>query len=84
MNRVCFEIDKDGQLVSVATDEPIECYIVAPHCARDRVYLYGANTGPDHVSKLIGGFSVGHADDGTLGELASPRLPPSKPALKVV
>ena len=84
MNRVCFEIDKNGELVSVASDEPIECYIVAKHCANDRVYLYGVDVGPEHVREQIGDFSIGHKDDGTLGDFTFPRLPPSKPSLKIV
>lgn len=85
MNRVCFVLDANGELDSIAADAPIEVYIVQPSCPGDRVYLYqSADFGPEHVRKLIGGYSVGHAGDGTLGAFETPRLPPSKPILKVI
>ena len=83
MNRICFEIDANGDLVSVASDEPVEVYIVNPKTPADRVYLYGADIGPHHVQKLIGGYAVGHKDDGIFGGSGS-HLPPSKVVLKVV
>lgn len=85
MNRICFVLNKNGELDSIAADSDIEIYIVAPHCPRDRVYLYqSADIGPEHVRKLIGGYSVGHAEDGMLGEGTGSRLPPSKPKFSVV
>lgn len=85
MNRICIELDKNGEFASIVADAPIDIFIVAPHCKRDRVYLYqSAEFGPEKVRALIGGFPVGHIDDGMLGIGEGSKLPPSKPALKVV
>lgn len=85
MNRICFVLDKNGELSNIAADAPVEIYIVAPHCIRDRVYLYqSADFGPEKVRELIGGFVVGHINDGMLGIGEGSKLPPSKPSLKVV
>ena len=86
MNRVAIVLDQNGEFAGVASDEPIEFMIVAPHCPRDRVYLYESiDIGPEHVRALIGGFAVGHWADGTLGDGdGRGKLPPSKPILRVV
>lgn len=87
MNRVTIELTANGEIGTICSDEPIELYFVSPSTPRDRVYLYDAvKIGPEHVRSQIGGYSVGHADDGTLdtGQPPSPRLPPSRPALKIV
>jgi hypothetical protein len=85
--RIVFELDANGELASIASDEPCEVYICQPSCPGDRVYLYNQDVGPECVRKLIGGYAIGHADDGTLGGTGcpvSPKLPPIKPKLKVV
>ena len=86
MNRLCIVLDKHGQIDEICADEPLEIYWVDPHVPHDRVYLYqSAKIGPQHVREQIGGYAVGHADDGTFGgDVVSPRLPPSKPSLRGV
>ena len=85
MNRICIILDKDGQFSDIVADSEIEIFIVAPHCPSDRVYKYGAaDFGPEHVRKHIGGYAVGHLHDGGLGIGWESKLPPSKPALRVV
>lgn len=87
MNRVTITLNEGGDIVRICSDEPIECFFVSPHTPEDRVYLYGSvDVGPQHVREEIGGFAVGHADDGTLATDGpiSPKLPPSRPALQVI
>lgn len=84
MNRVTITLDSNGDIDRVCSDEAIEFYFVSPHTPEDRVYLYEAvHVGPQHVRAEIGGYAVGHADDGTLetGGVVSPKLPPSRPPL---
>ena len=87
MNRVTLTFDKNGELHRICSDEPIELYWVDLKCPADRVFLYQAvQVGPQFVREEIGGYSVGHTNDGTLetGDPVSPRLPPSRPTLRVV
>jgi len=85
MNRIAITLNEHGELDRICSDEVVEVYIVDPKCKEDRVYLYGAvETGPQFVRQEIGGYVVGHANDGTLGDnLVSPKLPPSTPTLKL-
>jgi hypothetical protein len=86
-NRVTVTLDPHGQIIRVCSDEEIEFFTVAPHVPHDRVYRYGAvEVGPQFVREEIGGYAVGHAADGTLsvGLPISPKLPPSKPAIRTV
>lgn len=87
MNRITLTLDRNGDIDRICSDEPVEVYFVSPHTPADRVYLYGGvEVGPQFVRQEIGGFAVGHADDGTLStsEMVSPKLPPSRPSLKPV
>ena len=85
MNRICIELDKNGEFGGIVADSEIEIYIVSPHTPSDRVYKYGAaKFGPEHVREMIGGFPVGHLMDGTLGLGEGAKLQPSKPSLKGV
>lgn len=69
MNRITLTFDEGGSIVRICSDEPVEVFFVSPHTPHDRVYLYGSNdVGPQYVREEIGGFAVGHADDGTLGD----------------
>jgi hypothetical protein len=87
LSRVTITLKANGDIDRVCSDEPIELYFVSPHTPEDRVYLFAAvNVGPQHVRQEIGGFAVGHADDGTLqtGGPVSPKLPPSRPQVRPV
>jgi hypothetical protein len=89
MNRVAITLNQYNDVVAVSSDEPIEFYFVCPHVPHDRVYLYGAvNVGPQHVHADIGGYAVGHRNDGTFPEYqtgpTSPKLPPSRPHVGLV
>ena len=87
MNRLCIVLDQHGQISEICADEPLEIYWVDPSVPHDRVYLYqSAKIGPQYVRQLIGGYAVGHIDDGTIavGEVTSPPFPPSKPSLRIV
>lgn len=87
MNRVTLTLNPNGDIERICSDEPIELYFVSPHTPGDRVYLYSSvDVGPQYVREEIGSYAVGHADDGTLntGGPVSPRLPPSRPVLRVV
>lgn len=95
-NRVCIVLNEENFFEGYVSDEPVEFFVVAPHCPKDRVYQFGSGEhGPEHVRKLIGGYPVGHIADGTLsaetpdGEIIGEpdgrgKLPPSRPALTVV
>lgn len=86
MNRICFVLSDKGELEGIAADAPVEIYIVAPHVPHDRVYLYqSAQFGPQFVRELIGGFAVGHSDDGVIGDGdGRGKLTPSKPHIGVI
>jgi hypothetical protein len=87
LNRVTVTLDPRGQIVRVCSDQEIEFFCVAPHVPDDRVYLCGAvDVGPQFVQQEIGGYPVGHEADGTLrvGLPISPKLPPSKPAIRSI
>ena len=85
MNRFCILLDEKGEIDRLVADEPIEIYWVDPRVPHDRVYKYeAADFGPQFVRELIGGFAVGHMNDGGLGIGSESKLPPSKPALTVV
>ena len=85
MNRVVIKLTKNGEFDGVCSDEPVEVFVVDPNCGADRVYLYGAaEIGPQHVRREIGGYAVGHAEDGTLGDFTAPKLPPSERKLRLI
>lgn len=86
MNRFCILLDKNGEIDRLIADQEVEIFFIDPRVPHDRVYKYGAgNFGPQFVRELIGGYAVGHANDGTLGgDVVASRLPPSKPILKAV
>jgi hypothetical protein len=86
MNRICIVLNEHGEFTDIAADQPLEIYVVCPHCPADRVYQYGAaDFGPEHVRKLIGGFAIGHLHDGTFGMGdGTGKRSPSRPALTVV
>lgn len=85
MNRFCILLDKNGEIDRLVADQELEIFFVDPRVPHDRVYKYSAaDFGPEFVRELIGGYAVGHANDGTLGPGNAPRLPPSKPTLKVI
>ena len=88
MNRVTITLTPHGEIARICSDEPIECYWVSPHTPHDRVYLFDAvYTGPQFVREEIGGYAVGHADDGTFrGNDApiSPKLLPRRRALRAI
>jgi hypothetical protein len=85
LNRLTITLTPNGEIDAICADSPLEVYIVAPHVPHDRVYLYGSTqVGPQFVQQQIGGYAVGHAGDGTLGEFEAAHLPPSKPALTIV
>jgi hypothetical protein len=85
MNRICIVIDKNGDITDIAADTEIEIFWVAPHCPRDRVYKYeSAEIGPEYVRKWIGGYPVGHLNDGTFGIGEGSKMQPSKPKLTIV
>ena len=84
MTRMAITIDARGEIAAICADAPVEIYIVAPHVPHDRVYLWqSADIGPEHIRAAIGGYSIGHADDGSLnlGGIVSARLPPIGPRL---
>ena len=64
MNRVAIILNEHGELQSVASDRQVQCFIVCPHCPRDRVYEYRVDVGVQHVQAAIGGYPIGHAHDG--------------------
>ena len=85
MNRFCILLDKNGEIDRLCADQAVEIYFVDPRVPHDRVYKYGsADFGPQFVRDLIGGYAVSHISDGVLGIGNEPKLPPSKPTLKVV
>ena len=84
INRVAITLTQNNDIVAVSSDEPIEFYFVCPHVPHDRVYLYeGVKVGPQHVQADIGGYPVGHRNDGTFPDFqtgpTSPKLSPSRP-----
>lgn len=84
MIRVAIEMNERGELVSVASDGEIQCLIVCPHVPRDRVYDFSVE-GADKLRELVGGYAIGHAADGTLGEGdGTGKRPPSRPHFKLV
>lgn len=78
MNRVVILLDKNGDLSVVASDEPVEVYVVSESAPDDRVYLYNAKVGPRAVGALLGNSTVGHAADAKLGGHGEAALPPSR------
>ena len=86
--RVTIEFNERGELDAVCTDGPADVFVVARHCPRDRSYLLTEihKVGVHHVQESLGGVHIGHLHDGLLdiGEDTSPRLPPSKPKLRVI
>ncbi len=90
MNRVCISIDKNGNLVGIASDEPIRCFLINDHCQSDRVFEFtlGEGTlriGAEHVRKMLRDDEIGHInDDRRFGRDYGPPKPPSRPSLKVI
>ena len=86
MNRICFVLNENGELDSIAADAELEIFIVQPSCKRDEVYQYqSADFGPQFVHKLIGGKPVGHIDDDMLyGGTGYGKRQESRPKLFVV
>jgi hypothetical protein len=87
MNRITITFKSNGDIGDICSDEPVEIYFVDPNMPADRVYLYqSAKIGPEHVRNEIGGYAVGHRDDGTLPTegAVSPMVPPSRPGLRLV
>jgi len=89
MMRVTIELNERGELDAVCSDGPAEIFVVARHCPRDRAYLLTDlhKVGVHHVQESLGGVHIGHKRDGLLtldDEDPEPRLPPSKPKLRVI
>lgn len=90
MNRVAIHLDARGEIVAIASDEPVELYWAADATPGDRVYRMDPDNGIYEVGvaavhAILGNDPVGHAlDQSTLGEGYGPRLPPSRPKLTVV
>jgi hypothetical protein len=86
MNRIAISLNAHGEFSGIASDGPVEVFIVDPNCPSDRVYQYeSVEVGVQHVQALIVGYAVGHAHDGRLLEGdGTGRRPPSKPILKAV
>lgn len=85
MNRVAVVLNSHGEIARIVADAPVEVLIVDPNAPADRVYSYQVGTGPHLVRQEVGGFAVGHAADGRLGEGdGTGRRPPSRPSLTLV
>ena len=85
MNRIAVTFDPNGDIQQISSDAPVEIFLVDPTAPQDRVYRYEAvKTGPRFVQEQIGGYAVGHAGDGTLGDFTAPHEAPSRPALRLV
>lgn len=85
MNRIAITLAPNGDIQQISSDARVEIFFVDPNARRDRVYRYdSARIGPQFVQEQIGGYAVGHAGDGTLGEFSAPHRPPSRPALRLV
>ncbi len=85
-DRVCIVLNEHGEIVAIAADGDTEVLIVDTATPADRVYSYGAvKRGPQHVQEHVGGYAVGHAADGRLGDGdGTGRRPPSRPKLRPV
>lgn len=82
--RIVITLDQHGEIAAICADAPCEVYINCPHVPADRVYRYDAPIGPEHVRAAIGGYAIGHAADGTLGEGdGTGKLPPLRPRVGV-
>lgn len=45
MNRICISMDYSGNLVGIASDEPIRVFMIADHCPPDRVFEFTPGEG---------------------------------------
>ena len=91
MNRVCLVTNENGDIVEVASDEPIRFFVVNDHTPRDRVYEFtpgedgNLQIGVEHVRSILRDDPVGHMhDQHRLGTGHGPRKAPSRPSLKSV
>lgn len=83
--RLCVTLTEHGEIATICADAPVDVFIVDPKAPADRVYQYEPEIGPEYVRMEIGGYAIGHAADGTLGEGdGSGRRPPIKPRLGAV
>ena len=90
MNRVCISLDQHGNLVGVASDEPIRCFLINDHSQSDRVFEFTPSEGTlrigvEHVREMLRDDGIGHInDDRRFGRGYGPPKPPSRPPLKVI
>ena len=91
MNRACLVTNLNGDILMVASDEPIRFFVVNDHCPRDRVYEFTPDEegmlriGVEHVRSILRDDPIGHMhDDCHLGTGHGPRKAPASPSLKSV
>ena len=91
MNRVCLVTNEGGDILKVASDEPIRFFVVNDHIPNELVYELRPDgggvlrIGVEQVRSTLRDDPVGHMhDQDRLGTGHGPRRPPTPPSLRLV